>query len=353
MLDEEIPAKVIVKNSQSSTGHRVTKNDVRSQLKSEQTNIVLVYKPPGSPDGITLTTEDISCLSPGGLLNDSIINFYLKYLYFEKLTKYQRHVTHLFNVFFYTRLTCDYPSSTTNREEVIRARHAGVARWTRRDDVFSKDFIIIPINEKIHWIVGIVCYPWMVGMPKDVHADEVVGQCPLMEEFSDVEYIKFPQSLDLSTIYEESVHRIPIDVQREAFNRWRRRRLAWLRKNGYNPKPCLLIFDSLPIVSRVPIARVLYNYLQVEWDTRRSEVDGVLRFNSDTLPMHTPFLPTQNNGVDCGVFMLHYVEKFFQKPIESYTRQYFASKLKDWFPESDIPAKRLFIRDLIFTCASR
>ncbi|CAH8821622.1 unnamed protein product [Trichobilharzia szidati] len=152
----------------------------------------------------------------------------------------------------------------------------------------------------------------MVGMPKDVHADEVVGQCPLMEEFSDVEYIKFPQSLDLSTIYEESVHRIPIDVQREAFNRWRRRRLAWLRKNGYNPKPCLLIFDSLPTVSRVPIARVLYNYLQVEWDTRRSEVDGVLRFNSDTLPMHTPFLPTQNNGVDCGVFMLHYVEKFFQ-----------------------------------------
>ncbi|CAH8868839.1 unnamed protein product [Trichobilharzia szidati] len=236
---------------------------------------------------------------------------------------------------------------------VIRARHAGVARWTRRNDVFSKDFIIIPINENVHWIVGIVCYPWMVGMPKDVHADEVVGQCPLMEEFSDVEHIKFPQSLDLSTIYEESVHRIPIDVQREAFNRWRRRRLAWLRKNGYNPKPCLLIFDSLPTVSRVPIARVLYNYLQVEWDTRRSEVDGVLRFNSDTLPMHTPFLPTQNNGVDCGVFMLHYVEKFFQKPIESYTRGYFASKLKDWFPESDIPAKRLFIRDLIFTCASR
>lgn len=62
------------------------------------------YKPPGSTDSITITNNDIECLAPGALLNDAIINFYLKYLYFEKLTSFQKQATYLFNVFFYSRL---------------------------------------------------------------------------------------------------------------------------------------------------------------------------------------------------------------------------------------------------------
>nr|CAH8820629.1 unnamed protein product [Trichobilharzia regenti] len=243
-----------VKANQSSNCHSLTNNDVQLQgnLKSEEINIISVYKPPGCPDAIKLTTVDVLCLSPGGLLNDSIINFYLKYLYYEKLTDYQRHATHLFNVFFYTRLTFEHPSTKINTEEVIHARHTGVARWTCGDDIFSKDFIIIPINEQNffsgHWIVVIVCYPWMVGMLHDVHADEDVDWFKLKEEFSDVDHIEFPQNVDLSTNYEECVDKMPIDDKGEAFNRWRKRRLAWLRKNGYNPKyvVCLLML-SVPV----------------------------------------------------------------------------------------------------------
>ncbi|VDN16677.1 unnamed protein product [Dibothriocephalus latus] len=64
-----------------------------------------VYRPPGSSDGILLTTEDVACLTPGSFLNDTIINFYLKYLFFEQLSAFQRQATHLFNCFFYSRLS--------------------------------------------------------------------------------------------------------------------------------------------------------------------------------------------------------------------------------------------------------
>nr|CAH8820829.1 unnamed protein product [Trichobilharzia regenti] len=76
------------------------------------------YKPAGSVDGITLTKSDLQCLEPGALINDAIINFYLKYLYFEQLTDSQRQATHVFNVFFYSRLTSGNVSVDTHNSTV-------------------------------------------------------------------------------------------------------------------------------------------------------------------------------------------------------------------------------------------
>ena len=41
-------------------------------------NRLIVYPRPPQPGGITVTTEDVACLAPGELLNDVIIDFYLK-----------------------------------------------------------------------------------------------------------------------------------------------------------------------------------------------------------------------------------------------------------------------------------
>ena len=30
-------------------------------------------------------------------------------------------------------------------------------------DIFSKDFIIVPINEHAHWFLAIICYPGLAG----------------------------------------------------------------------------------------------------------------------------------------------------------------------------------------------
>ena len=39
---------------------------------------LIVYPPPPQPGGITVTSEDIPCLTEGEFLNDVIIDFYLK-----------------------------------------------------------------------------------------------------------------------------------------------------------------------------------------------------------------------------------------------------------------------------------
>ncbi|BHF70186.1 Sentrin-specific protease 7 [Sparganum proliferum] len=53
-------------------------------------------------------------------------------------------------------------------------------------------------------------------------------------------------------------------------------------------------------------------YLQAEWNVRRSERDGPLYFNKDTIRGFSPRVPSQSNLVDCGIFLLHYVEMFFR-----------------------------------------
>ncbi len=56
----------------------------------------------------------------------------------------------------------------------------------------------------------------------------------------------------------------------------------------------------------------LSSYLQAEWAGRRSERDGPLAFNKDTIRGFSPRVPAQSNLVDCGIFLLHYVEMFFK-----------------------------------------
>ncbi|TGZ59074.1 hypothetical protein CRM22_009285 [Opisthorchis felineus] len=330
------------------------------------------YKPPGSTDSVTLTQADFDCLAPGGLLNDAIINFYLKYLYFEQLTDVQRQATYLFNCFFYSRLAgmsttpvvnnCRPPTAnppTTGQNNALsfvgyipessKARHANVAKWTRRVDLFCKDYIIIPINEASHWFLGLVCYPWMAGMVSytALYRAAAFDLCQLTNEFLDVDLIKFPNDVDDKTISQEPIERRSDDPKGVAFDRWRRRRLAWLRSRGINAMPCILLFDSLPCQTRVSNLHVIRDYLQVEWDSRRSEQDGSLHFDKDTIRGFSPRVPSQSNLVDCGIYLLHYVEMFFKQPVQSYTKDYFQNEMSSWFSDDTVGQKRADIRTLL------
>ncbi|VDD82032.1 unnamed protein product [Mesocestoides corti] len=314
-----------------------------------------VYHPPGSKDGIRLTDADVACLLPNCFLNDTIINFYLKYLFYEQLTTFQRHATHLFNCFFYSRLS-SIPSGSTvsvsagasdsqQAESLRKVRHANVANWTRRVDLFSKDYIIIPINESSHWFLGLVCYPWMTGMVSytQLYENFAFDLCQLTPKFVDVDQLPV-SSADIGL---EELKVFPSDKKGDAFDRWRRRRLAWLRRRGINAMPCILLFDSIPSHSRVGNLHIIRNYLQAEWDARRSERDGVLTFNKDTIRGFSPKVPAQSNLVDCGIFLLHYVEMFFKKPVKSYTKVYFQNEMCSWFESEMLGQKRSVISKLI------
>ncbi|CAH8650186.1 unnamed protein product [Heterobilharzia americana] len=256
------------------------------------------YKPPGSTDSVTLTDNDIACLIPGGLINDAIINFYLKYLYFEQLTESQKQATYLFNVFFYSRLascnpsshpvTPGIPKSSETANQTILVQHANVAKWTRRVDLFSKDYIIIPINESAHWFLGLVCYPWMAGMVSytALYRQEVYHLCQLTKQFSDVDRTKFSEDVFLSNIDEEVIQRLPTDAPGDAFDRWRRRRLAWLRKRGVNAMPCVLLLIRFLLIVELAICMsfgTTYRQNGTHADQHKMAFSGLIRIQFEVL----------------------------------------------------------------------
>ncbi|CAH8467767.1 unnamed protein product [Dicrocoelium dendriticum] len=382
--DNQLPAPpgddsddLIILSEESTCGDRSTvqttpgqssailNNSPNSSPDADEQSFKFDYQPPGSTDSVTLTQADLDCLAPGGLLNDAIINFYLKYLYFEQLTESQRRATYLFNCFFYSRLagavssappgtvsSGPCPAAITANAGVSDssvARHSNVAKWTRRVDLFCKDYVIIPINEASHWFLGLVCYPWMAGMVSytALYRAAAFDLCHLTEEFLDVDNIQFINALDSKNISQEPLERRPTDPKGAAFDRWRRRRLAWLRNCGINAMPCILLFDSLPCQTRVTNLHVIRDYLQVEWNMRRCEQDGPLYFNKDTIRGFSPRVPSQSNLVDCGIYLLHYVEMFFKQPVQSYTKDYFQNEMASWFTEDTVSQKRTEIQQLL------
>ena len=42
-------------------------------------------------------------------------------------------------------------------------RYERVKRWTKKMNIFEKDFIVVPINEHSHWFVAVICFPGKEG----------------------------------------------------------------------------------------------------------------------------------------------------------------------------------------------
>ncbi|KAF8540333.1 hypothetical protein BDD12DRAFT_700876, partial [Trichophaea hybrida] len=85
--------------------------------------------------------EDLNRLSPTEFLNDNIINFYLRHI--EENLRHKNPLlhqeTHFFNTFFYERLSMK-GDKQRNME--------GVLKWTAKIDLFKKNYVIVPINER-------------------------------------------------------------------------------------------------------------------------------------------------------------------------------------------------------------
>ncbi|KAI6129759.1 hypothetical protein EDD16DRAFT_1471123, partial [Pisolithus croceorrhizus] len=101
--------------------------------------IVLMY-PPGGPGALNIMRSDLKRLEPEEYLNDTLIEFGLK-LWLSELREKDPLLAdqiHVFSSFFYKKL------NTKNVEEGFQS----VRKWTAKVDLFSKKYIIVPINEK-------------------------------------------------------------------------------------------------------------------------------------------------------------------------------------------------------------
>lgn len=98
----------------------------------------------------TVDFNDLSRLDEEEFLNDSLIDFYMIYLFNQ--SKMPEEKVFFFNTFFFTKLT-----QNTGRESSINYR--AVERWTSKlkDGIFGYDYIVIPINEDTHWYLAVIC----------------------------------------------------------------------------------------------------------------------------------------------------------------------------------------------------
>lgn len=87
---------------------------------------------------VPLYVDDYRRLGSDIFLNDALIDFYLLYLKNELLTEEDEARTHIFNTYFYKRLT----------ENENAGGYESVKSWTKDLQIFEKDFIIVPINER-------------------------------------------------------------------------------------------------------------------------------------------------------------------------------------------------------------
>ncbi|URE25654.1 Ulp1 protease family, C-terminal catalytic domain [Musa troglodytarum] len=117
-----------------------------------------VIYPKGDPNAVSISKRDIEFLQPETFINDTIIDFYIKYLE-NKIQPNQKHKFHFFNSFFYRKLVGkDQGGVSEGREAFLRVR-----RWTQKVNIFDKEYIFIPINFSLHWSLLVICHPGEVA----------------------------------------------------------------------------------------------------------------------------------------------------------------------------------------------
>ncbi|KAG5646528.1 hypothetical protein DXG03_003295 [Asterophora parasitica] len=100
---------------------------------------------------VNINNADLKRLQPGEFLNDTLIEFGLKFWLrqLEESNPELASQVHVFSSFFYKKL------NKKNMDE----GYESVRKWTAKINLFSKKYIIVPINENLHWYLAIIYHP--------------------------------------------------------------------------------------------------------------------------------------------------------------------------------------------------
>ncbi|XP_061642698.1 sentrin-specific protease 7-like isoform X2 [Phyllopteryx taeniolatus] len=278
----------------------------RNQASALEVASRLIQYPAAPSRGrITVTKEDLACLESGQFLNDVIIDFYLKFLLLEGGGRAVAERSHIFSSFFFKHLSSRQISSEGAAVAPDQyMRHQRVKTWTRHVDIFTKDFLFVPINKEAHWFLAVICFPGQAG----THYEQRTSGTKLLSMRSE----QPPPCTEQGCMREVTLTR-----------------------------PCILVMDSLKVQQHENVCKLLRDYLEVEWEERR----GLHRlFTSISMHSYSCSVPQQDNSSDCGLYLLQYVESFFQNPVVHFDQPLLLGR---WFPRQQVRQKREEIRHLI------
>ncbi|KAL1799036.1 hypothetical protein ACET3X_003073 [Alternaria dauci] len=352
--------------------------------------------------------DDLPRLDEEEFLNDSLINFYMIYLF--KQLKVPTDKVYFFNTYFFTKLT-----ENSGRKSID---YKAVERWTSKIDIFGYDYIVVPINEnQLHWYLAIICnvskierkpivqdfddpqadvqrqpndsttisksetaatqettlpldspvsIPETQAEPSDEEPnlfDEAVlslvdrddtgnktPHSPVVTQAGSVDQYPEAGSLTVPPVgadAKDTHQRILSDSQLAApSTKAKFKRKPMPRRDP--DQPVVIVLDSLTGNSRFGAVRALKDWIIAEGENKR-RMQAVIKENGyyakDTQ------IPMQDNWSDCGVYLLGYVEKFFQNPDDFKNKLLTGSMSarEDW-PELKPSEMRHKMRQIIFDC---
>ncbi|KAB5575825.1 hypothetical protein GE09DRAFT_605865 [Coniochaeta sp. 2T2.1] len=326
--------------------------------------------------------DDISRLDEGQCLNDNIIGFYMKYLQLqaEKQRPETAKKVYFHNTFFYSKLK---PENSRNID------YNGVKSWTSKVDLFSYDYIVVPVNQHFHWWVAIICNPGKLdpavaeqAAASPSSADEVeevlavsssappAGQssspgdtdvlmreapAETSDEGKAAEY-KLADPYELPGSEDELSAKaavsgkaredaVVLDDDSTPAARGKKGRKPGKKpftEKKYDPtEPRIITLDSLGM-THSPVCTALKQYLLAEFKDKKGKD---IEYNKASIGMRATKIPEQNNFCDCGVYLLGYVAEFLRDP-DSFTQSLLQRENRQW--DFDASKMRHKIRQLIF-----
>ncbi|KAG0580836.1 hypothetical protein KC19_4G203600 [Ceratodon purpureus] len=206
----------------------------------------------------------------------------------RRLSSEDRNRFYFFNSFFFTKLVGN--SGTSTDIEECDVAYDQVRKWTGEENLFEKDFIFIPILRSSHWSLIIICH--LSGLTS---------------------------SPDKSKVSPCILHLDPIERKHESF--------------------------------REQVRSFLYQACSERYQDSNKK-DEMLYEVAFRMKYERSKVPQQDNGYDCGLYVLHYVETFL---LEATAPNFdFASskgeRLFINYPhfEEAVSAKRMVIQTLIY-----
>ncbi|KAJ1030266.1 hypothetical protein NDA16_001177 [Ustilago loliicola] len=152
-----LPALTVARNRPTTT-YAVPVSEPRREVNFPPHTPILQYPYEGI-GAVTVLVSDFDRLQDGQLLNDTVIEFGLKFIHGCIRDRDPDLVDsiHIFNTFFYKLL-----SATTVENSYRKLR-----KWTTKVDLFSKKYIVVPINEDYHWYLALIVNPYFMLMEQD------------------------------------------------------------------------------------------------------------------------------------------------------------------------------------------
>ncbi|KAF9960473.1 hypothetical protein BGZ72_006855 [Mortierella alpina] len=303
---------------------------------------------------IAVRAEDVSRLDDGEFLNDTLIEFGLKYAHanVELKNAALANQIHVFNTFFYQRLNTKPTKGAASSYDAVKS-------WTAKVDLFAMKYIIVPVHENVHWYLAIITNPGLLlkhGQPTP--CDPVALSDVSVQPVSEAEAKSTSPTTAESMDVDMEVHNTKVKDPEADIDASKPDGVSKAKTTSQKPgshidaeeKTYILCLDSLGGTHQT-VFKVLRSFLQQELLARKG-IDKPLT-TKEVTGKYSSKCPRQENLWDCGVYLLHYAEVFMRSPGVLLDAVVNRADDKAMWASTELATKREKYRDIMVSLQER